>query len=306
MKFSKLVKLGVLTLAFSLSFSSSAKAPALAENFTDVSEGSRNYMAINYLREKGIISGYEDKTFKPKQEINRAEALKIFTLASGKITQESIDALTLPTDNIRPFTDTPLESWYIKYLLFAKENSTISGYEDGSFQPEKSINLAEGLKIYFESLDSLIYPNTSDFLFADTPADSWFANYTALAGSQGLLYINASNQIDPNQNLTRGYLAEIIYRTEKFKEGFQFGRATYYFGLPDGTNTLTTAHKTLPFGSIVEVTNLSNGKSVNATVTDRGPWGPGRVLDLSKSAFSELAPLGTGVIDIQYKVIFLP
>ncbi len=306
MKLSKLVQLGALTFAIFLGSLNSVKAPALAENFNDVSEGTRHYMAVNYLREKGIINGYEDNSFKPKQHINRAEALKILTLASGKTTNEEIEALSLPEDDLRPFTDTPLDSWYIKYLLFAKENAIIGGYEDGSFQPEKSINLAETLKIYLESLQNLEYPNAAEFLFADTPLEEWYTKYTAFAGSRGLLMINAANQIDPNQNMTRGYMAEIIYRMEKFKEGYEFGRATYYFGIPDGGNTYTTAHKTLPFGTIVEATNLANGNTVQATVTDRGPYGPGRVLDLSKSAFTQLAPLSTGVVDIQYKVIHLP
>lgn len=306
MKLSKLVQLGALTFAIFLGSLNSVKAPALAENFNDVSEGTRHYMAVNYLREKGIISGYEDNSFKPKQHINRAEALKILTLASGKTTNEEIEALSLPEDDLRPFIDTPLDSWYIKYLLFAKENAIIGGYEDGSFKPEKSINLAETLKIYLESLENLEYPNAAEFLFADTPLEEWYTKYTAFAGSRGLLMINAANQIDPNQNMTRGYMAEIIYRMEKFKEGYEFGRATYYFGIPDGGNTYTTAHKTLPFGTIVEATNLANGNTVQATVTDRGPYGPGRVLDLSKTAFTQLAPLSTGVVDIQYKVIHLP
>lgn len=47
---------------------------------------------------------------------------------------------------------------------------------------------------------------------------------------------------------------------------------------------LTAAHKTLPFGSVVRVTNTKNGKSVTVKINDRGPFKPGRVIDLSKAA----------------------
>jgi len=61
---------------------------------------------------------------------------------------------------------------------------------------------------------------------------------------------------------------------------------------------LTAAHPWLPFGTVVTVTNLANGKSVKVVINDRGPFG-GRIIDLSPDAFSALASLGTGVIDVR-------
>ncbi len=49
-------------------------------------------------------------------------------------------------------------------------------------------------------------------------------------------------------------------------------------------HALTAAHKTLPFGSKVRVTNLRNNKSVHVTINDRGPFKPGRIIDISKKA----------------------
>ena len=54
-------------------------------------------------------------------------------------------------------------------------------------------------------------------------------------------------------------------------------------------NKLTAAHKKLPFGTKVKVTNLANNKSVVVVVNDRGPFGGGRDIDLSKKAFMEIA-----------------
>jgi len=61
---------------------------------------------------------------------------------------------------------------------------------------------------------------------------------------------------------------------------------------------LTTAHKTLPFGTRLRVTNPANNKSVTVTVTDRGPFIAGRSLDLSYGAFSRIASPGQGVAKV--------
>ena len=68
-------------------------------------------------------------------------------------------------------------------------------------------------------------------------------------------------------------------------------------------NALTAAHKTIKFGTILEVTNINNGKSVKVEVTDRGPFVKGRDLDLSEGAFKSIASLGTGHIKVKYKII---
>lgn len=68
-------------------------------------------------------------------------------------------------------------------------------------------------------------------------------------------------------------------------------------------NDYTCAHKTLKFGTKVLMTNPKNGFSVVVTVNDRGPFVKTREFDLSRQAFSELAPLQRGTIKITYKII---
>lgn len=285
---------------------------ALAEGFSDVKEGHKYYVSINYLKEKGLISGYSDNTFKADQNINRVEAIKLILTATGLSPDTETSATILEKISEPLFADTPLDAWYTTYLAIAKEKGLIAGYWDGNFYPESQINLAEALKIYFEALNSnyagVDLSNTST-TFDDTPAEAWFTQYTSYAGAKGLINIYPTNTVNPNQEMTRGYMAEIIYRYIKSMEGYDFGKATFYFGITGKNNDyydqnmLTTAHKTLPKGTILEVTNLANGKSVNVKVTDRGPYGAGRVLDLSKTAFSQIASVSTGVITIQYKVV---
>lgn len=63
--------------------------------------------------------------------------------------------------------------------------------------------------------------------------------------------------------------------------------------------TASCAHKTLPFGTVVRITNLNTGAVASCTIRDRGPFGPGRILDMSKDTFSRLAPLSQGVIPVR-------
>ena len=75
------------------------------------------------------------------------------------------------------------------------------------------------------------------------------------------------------------------------------GRATAS-GEPFNQYAKTAAHKTLPFGTLVKVINLNNGKYIIVRINDRGPFVKGRIIDLSKSAFSRIASLRKGVVRV--------
>jgi rare lipoprotein A len=57
---------------------------------------------------------------------------------------------------------------------------------------------------------------------------------------------------------------------------------------------MTAAHKTLPFGTVVKVTNQRTGKSIEVTINDRGPFHKGRIIDLSKAAAAKLGTMSSG------------
>jgi hypothetical protein len=75
----------------------------------------------------------------------------------------------------------------------------------------------------------------------------------------------------------------------------QAGNATWYDPPWGG---LTAAHPWLPFGTHVTVTDLGSGRSVTVVIDDRGPFGTGRIIDLSPEAFAQLEPLGRGVLHV--------
>ena len=68
-------------------------------------------------------------------------------------------------------------------------------------------------------------------------------------------------------------------------------------------NKLTAAHKTLPFGTKVKVTNLTNKKSVVVVINDRGPFVKGRIIDLSKSAAKKLDFVNKGITKVKITVL---
>lgn len=94
------------------------------------------------------------------------------------------------------------------------------------------------------------------------------------------------------------------------------GEASWYGAPYDGRRAasgeiydmekLTAAHRTLPFDTWVEVTNLSNGKQVDVRINDRGPFKGGRIIDLSHAAAREVGMLGPGTARVRLKVIQAP
>jgi rare lipoprotein A len=93
----------------------------------------------------------------------------------------------------------------------------------------------------------------------------------------------------------------------------QTGKASFYADKFEGHPTasgekykhskLTAAHKTLPFGTKVRVTNVANNETVEVTINDRGPYVDGRVIDLSKSAAEKLGYVNNGLADVKVEVI---
>jgi rare lipoprotein A len=88
------------------------------------------------------------------------------------------------------------------------------------------------------------------------------------------------------------------------------GIASYYWqgqqtasGARFNPNGMTAAHRSLPFGTRVQVTNHSNGRSVTVTINDRGPFIKGRVIDLSRGAASAIGMTGQGLARVSYTVV---
>lgn len=98
------------------------------------------------------------------------------------------------------------------------------------------------------------------------------------------------------------------------QSGFpEFGKASFYADKFEGKltasgekykhNDMTAAHKSLPFGTKIKVTNLTNGKTVTVRVNDRGPYIKDRVIDLSKKAAEKLDFIEIGIVDVKVELV---
>ena len=85
------------------------------------------------------------------------------------------------------------------------------------------------------------------------------------------------------------------------RDGFE-GKPTASGEIYD-SSLLTAAHRELPLGSVVDVTNLDNGKTVRVRINDRGPFVFGRVIDLSRAAAREIGLIGPGVGSVRLTVV---
>jgi rare lipoprotein A len=91
------------------------------------------------------------------------------------------------------------------------------------------------------------------------------------------------------------------------------GKASYYSTKYQNRKTasgerfsnysMTAAHKSLPFGTKVIVTNINNSKKIKVTINDRGPYVKGRIIDLTQPAFSKIEKLDKGIAEVKIRVV---
>jgi rare lipoprotein A (peptidoglycan hydrolase) len=105
---------------------------------------------------------------------------------------------------------------------------------------------------------------------------------------------------DINDSVSANRQKRIAYKrgTRQRRRSSQ-GIASYY----GSHNSLTAAHRSLPFGTRVRVTNANNGRSVIVRINDRGPFIRGRIIDLSVAAASRLGMIGSGIAPVSLEVL---
>jgi rare lipoprotein A len=158
----------------------------------------------------------------------------------------------------------------------------------------KKVTLAVVLLVFL----SFTVIQTNEFVEASSPKDS-------------LSYVPTDTVKETTKNDT--LVGNEIQSIEEEEEEIFTGRVSWYGGQFHGRltssgekydmNDITAAHKTLPFGTKVKITNPRNGKEVIVRIIDRGPFVPKREFDLSKAAFAKLTSLNSGVINVIYEVL---
>lgn len=168
--------------------------------FSDVQKDSLTYMYAH-----GIIDGYSDGTFLPKNTIKRAGLVKMIMDASHK---------TPDSEKKNCFPDVDDREWYAPYVCAAKANGWIQGYEDGTFRPAQKINKVETLKIIAAIQN---WPASRECMkdpkipYKDVVQCSWYYNFVVSAEDES--YVDSGTYFKPSAEITRGDVAEILFRT---------------------------------------------------------------------------------------------
>lgn len=267
--------------------------------FIDVLNNNVYHDATFFMLENAYAQGYEDGTFRPFQDVNRVEALKmILTMAEIELSNEEVSL---------DFPDVSENAWYIDYLKTGLALGIIQGDDQGTMRPEAPVNRVEALKMLTLAQEiSLPEPELGS---------EWFTPYLNFGTLNQLILPNPEGDYLPGNSMSRGELSDLLfrYKASPFTGELEFGKATYYGWSFDGsgtasgatlnTNAPMAAHKTLPFGTWVRVTNLDNQAFIDVEIVDRGPYVDGRVIDLTPSAFDAIGSLGSGILNVRLEVL---
>jgi hypothetical protein len=184
-------------------------AKPLLKVFSDVPENYWAFKPIQYMTTLGYLDGFADGTFKPTREITRGELAVLLVKAKGFIVNQSFQ---------RRFSDVSAQSEGAPYISLAVDRKYLTGFPDGTFQPDKRITRAEAAVTLarFAGLD--LKPKLEQKPFADIPVKHWAAPSIAAGKQAGLYEYLAGKGFGPNLYLTRAEIAEMISKTAFVKQ----------------------------------------------------------------------------------------
>lgn len=167
--------------------------------FTDISESHWAYTAVNYLADNFILNGYLDGSFKPENNITRAEFAKIIVSATD----------TFDSSASSVFSDVSDSDWYYSYVSTAYRLGYITGYPDGSFRPNDNITRADICTIVNRVLKATPADST---LFADDKLIPIYARDAVYAlSAKGIINGYSDGTFAPTTYATRAQTAKIVY-----------------------------------------------------------------------------------------------
>ncbi len=197
---------------------------AMVPPFPDMADSWYRYQeSVSYLRQHDVISGYDDGTFQPHAPVNRAEFLKI--VFKGRGGNEPVES------GRRCFSDVNPRQWYAPFVCAAKRRGIVSGYPDGTFQPEQNVNTAEALKIVLLAYGREIPESTGS---------QWYEAYASILDEEDIL---PRHSYLPWEDLSRQRAADLIARFVRHDEERVLANLSPGCGkAPDSTPTTVTVN----------------------------------------------------------------
>lgn len=183
----------ILSLVLALSMVLGMFSFAFAAELSDI-DGEYYEAAVEALVELGVVNGYGDGTFKPNNEVSRAEMAKMLVIALGQKQAAEI------AKGSTQFSDVEADHWAAGYINVAAQYKVIVGYPDGTFDPEAKVTYAEAVTM---ALRALGYKNVVE------SAGTWPTNYITKANELQLLDNMKYNGADDGAK--RGNVAILLW-----------------------------------------------------------------------------------------------
>ncbi len=261
----------------------------------DVSSGS----VIDVLENAGISLRDDDRVFPPREA--QVYAYDIIHVEPLHVVHIQVDG---EEQELQTYTD-DLQHVLARHDISLDENDIV--------QPDNAEIIRNDMDIqiirveYREEVDE--EKIAFDNIEKEDDEVSFRKRYTEQEGEYGIKQLtyrvayHDGEEVDReliNTEITKDPVDEIIVQGTYVKLGESHTGACSWYAY---TGTLSAANPWLPMGSYVKVTNVDNGKSVIVQINDRGPFVAGRIIDLDKVAFQEIASLGAGVINVKMEEI---
>lgn len=183
-------------------------------DFDDISTEDWYADDVYYLTSEGIVTGYEDETFQPSNEISRAEFLTMLMRAleeKGYFTDVCVKYWECDTDG---FSDVNYYDWYGEYAYRAQAVGIIEGYEDGTFLPSNTITRAEASVMIANALNSAEvgdgYTTIDTLNFYDVDEDDWYYESILEAKQYEIIEGVTNTTFEPLRSINRAESAKMI------------------------------------------------------------------------------------------------
>lgn len=201
----KKTKMTSLAITSSLVLSMfAATLPAMAEQYySDVAEDHWAYSWVDYMHGKGYIHGYPDGTYRPDQNITRAEFVTILNYVLNSRNPANKD-----------FTDVTNEDWFYDQIRWAAGAGYLSGYSDGSAKPNQYITREEAAVVVSKAYHLKVNEGGESYADADEASD-WALPFIKTLTNNAILNGDGNGTFRPKDNILRAEVAVMIAKAEQ-------------------------------------------------------------------------------------------
>ena len=164
---------------------------------------------VRAVLDSGLMAPFSDGSFHPEMAITLDEEKALIDKATG--------AAPAAKKGKQAFPDVPLTHWAVEYITKGSDGGIVKGYPDGTFRPKGNITRAEGVSV-IARFAKLGEPRLLELPFSDMPGRHWAIKEVSAAKEAGILKYLEGMQFEPNKQLTRAEVAEMLAKTSTFAE----------------------------------------------------------------------------------------